>query len=224
MGPRVVGAAVWRIACQHPSTAAPAIGGGKASDAGWQGITRKQMGKAGGYAMKWVSEDFKNLRAMFIFELRMMLSAEEQLVRALPHMVVRATDKQLRQAFQSQLQDTEVHVQRLEQILSEQKRTNPSITTIGPEKCKAMTALVAETDDLIIDARDAWVRDAGLIADAQRVEHYEIASYGTLRQWAQVLGEVGVAELLDMTLKEAGHTDHLLTSIAERVNATAMVA
>ena len=173
--------------------------------------------------MKWLSEDFKNLRAMFVHELRMMLSAEEQLVRALPHMVVRATDQDLREAFRSHLVETEGHVRRLEQILSAQKKIDHSITGTGPEKCKAMSALVAETDDLITDARDALVRDAGLIADAQRVEHYEMASYGTLRQWARVLGEHDAADLLNMTLQEEGNADHLLTSISERINRAAMV-
>jgi len=174
--------------------------------------------------MKWLSEDFKNLRAMYLHELRMMLSAEEQLVRMLPNMVVRASDQHLRQAFQSHVHETETHVKRLEQILSEHKKTDPSVTSIAPGKCKAMNALVAETEDLVTDARDAWVRDAGLIADAQRVEHYEIASYGTLRQWARILGEHNAAELLDKTLQEARNADHLLTSIAERVNPAAVVA
>jgi len=177
-----------------------------------------------GEEMKWLSEDFKNLRAIYCHQLRVMLSAEELIVRALPNMVVRATDEQLRQAFQSHLQETEVHVQRLEQILGEHKRADHSVISTGPEKCKAMTALVAETDDLIIDARDAWVRDAGLIAAAQRVEHYEIASYGTMRQWARVLGENTAAELLDKTLQEEGHADHLLSSIAERINPYAKAA
>ena len=71
---------------------------------------------------------------------------------------------------------------------------------------------------MIVDAPDAWVRDVVLIAAAQRVEHYEIASYGALRQWARLLGEYEMAELLDQTLKEEAHADHLLSSIAERVN------
>lgn len=174
--------------------------------------------------MKWLSEDFKNLRAIYVHQLRVLLSAEEQLVRALPDMELRATDEQLRQAFQSHLRETEVHVQRLEQILAEQKNLDPAVTATGPEKCKAISALVAETDDLIIDARDAWVRDAGLIAAAQRVEHYEIASYGTVRQWARELGENAAADLLDMTLQEEGNADHLLSSIAERINPYAKVA
>ncbi|KAA6461173.1 DUF892 family protein [Acidobacteria bacterium AB60] len=174
--------------------------------------------------MKWLSEDFKNLREMFVFELRMMLSAEEQLVRALPNLEVRATNEDLRNAIRSHLLETEGHVRRLEQILKEQKDVDPAITSIGPEKCKVMAALATETDEMITDARDAWVRDAGLIMDAQRVEHYEIASYGTLRQWARVLGMHGAADLLDKTLQEEVNADRLLTSIAEQVNPTAKVA
>jgi ferritin-like metal-binding protein YciE len=174
--------------------------------------------------MKWLSEDFKNLRAIYTHQLRMLLSAEEQIVRALPNMELRATDKRLRQAFQAHKQETEVHVQRLEEILSDQKLVDPAVTSTGPEKCKAVAALIAETDDLIIDARDAWVRDAGLIAAAQRVEHYEMASYGTVRQWARELGENAAADLLDKTLQEEGQADHLLSSIAERINPYAKVA
>ncbi len=174
--------------------------------------------------MKWLSEDFKNLRAIYIYQLRMLLSAEEQLVRSLPDMVLRASDEELRQAFQSHLQETEVHVKRLEQILAELKHLDPAVTSTGPHKCKAIAALVAETDDLIIDARDAWVRDAGLIAAGQRVEHYEMASYGTVRQWARELGENAAADLLNQTLQEEGNADHVLSSIAERINPFAKVA
>jgi len=168
--------------------------------------------------MKFLSEDFKNLRALYVNQLRTMLSAEEQIVRSLPNLVVRATDEQLRQAFQSHLQETEVHVKRLEQILAEVKSLNPEVESISPVKCKAIAALVAEADDMIVDARDAWVRDAALISAAQRVEHYEMAAYGTLRKFAQELGEANAAELLDKTLQEEGHADHLLTSISEHVN------
>lgn len=174
--------------------------------------------------MKWLSEDFKDLRAIYTHQLRTLLSAEEQIVRALPNLIVRATDAQLQQAFRSHQQETEAHVQRLEQILSELKSVDPHVSSTGPEKCKAMMALVAEADDLMIDARDAWVRDAGLIAAAQRVEHYEMASYGTLRQWARVLGENNAADLLDKTLQEEGNADHVLSSIAERINPYAKVA
>lgn len=174
--------------------------------------------------MKWVSEDFQNLRDLWVHQLRIMLSAEEQLVRSLPDLVNRASDPQLQQAFRSHLQETEEHVKRLERILAAEKTANPRVTSADPVKCKVIAALGGEADDLFVDARDAWVRDAALIGTAQRVEHYEIASYGTLRQWALLLGENAAAETLDRTLKEEGTADHLLTSIAERVNPKARAA
>lgn len=174
--------------------------------------------------MKWLSEDFKNLRSLWVNHLRVLLSAEEQIVRALPDMMTAAHDEELRQALRSHLQETETHLKRLEQILAEQKHSHADTGTTAPMKCKALAALKAEAEDIRVDARDAWVRDAALIAAAQRVEHYEIASYGTVRQWAHVLGETAAEELLDKSAKEAGHADHLLTSIAERVNSRALAA
>ena len=174
--------------------------------------------------MKWLSEDFKNLHALWVNQLRVLLSAEEQIVRALPDMKVHAADEQLQQAFQSHLVETEGHIKRLEKILARQKEANAAVHETAPMKCKAIAALKAEAEDMMVDARDAWVRDAALIAVAQRVEHYEIAAYGTVRQWAWVLGETEAAELLNETAKEEGHADHLLTSIAERVNPKAKAA
>ena len=176
--------------------------------------------------MKWLSEDYKNLRALYVHQLRVLLSAEEQLVRALPNMEIRATDDQLRGVLRSHLQETELHIQRLEQILGEQKKADPAVTSVGAAKCKAIAALVTEAEDMMVDAPNVRVRDAGLIAAAQRVEHYEMASYGTARQWARVLSETAEAELLDQTLKEERHADELLSSIAERINphAHALVA
>ncbi len=168
--------------------------------------------------MKFISENLKDLRELYINQLRMLLSAEEQMVRSLPTMVERATDEQLRAAFQSHLQESEVHVTRLKQILSEAKAVDPAITSVDAIRCKSIGALVEESNDMILDARDASVRDAALIAAAQRIEHYEIAAYGAVRHFAKVIGEIAAAELLDKTVKEEGHSDHLLTSIAERVN------
>jgi ferritin-like metal-binding protein YciE len=171
--------------------------------------------------MKFLSENFKNLRALYINQIRSLLSAEEQMIRALPNMVVQATDTQLRQAIQSHLQETEVHVKRLEDVLAGAKRLDPSIGPINPIKCKALHALVEEADDMMLDARDACVRDAALIAAAQRIEHYEIAAYGTVRHFARTLGESNAAETFDKTIKEEGSADHILTSIAERINVEA---
>ncbi|HWG22299.1 MAG TPA: DUF892 family protein [Terracidiphilus sp.] len=174
--------------------------------------------------MKWLSEDFKNLRALWVNQLRVLLSAEEQMVRMLPDMFVHANDVELQRAFQSHLQETEEHIRRLEKILAEQKSADAQVDATAPMKCKAIVALKAEAEDILVDARDAWVRDAALIAAAQRMEHYEIASYGTVRQWAWVLGETAAAELLDQTAKEEGRADHLLTAISERVNPKAKAA
>ena len=162
--------------------------------------------------MKVFSANLDNLRKLYINQLQMLLSAEKQITEALPTMINEATDVQLRQAFQSHLQETREQVMRLEQILS---------ATAGEAKevkCKVMAALVTETEDMVKDAADDDVRNAALIAAAQRVEHFEIASYGAVRHWAQILGEKEHAALLDKTIKEEGHADKLLTEIANRVN------
>ena len=171
--------------------------------------------------MKIVSENFRDLRALYVNQLRLLLSAEEQIVRALPDMMNAATDEQLSQAFRSHYQETDVHVKRLEELLANIKTVDPAVTSISPIRCKAVHALIAESEDMMQDARDAFVKDAALIAAAQRVEHYEIAAYGAVRQFAWVLGESAAAEVLDKTIKEEGHADHLLTSIAERINVDA---
>jgi ferritin-like metal-binding protein YciE len=162
--------------------------------------------------MKFFSANLDSLRKLYINQLQMLLSTEEQITEALPKMIERATDTQLREAFQSHLQETEVQVSRLEQILQETTGEAKSI------KCKVLSALVDEAEDMIKDASDESVRDAALIAAAQRVEHYEIAAYGAVRHFAQILGEASHAQLLDQTIKEEGHADHLLTEIANRVN------
>ncbi len=168
--------------------------------------------------MKFLSENFRDLRQLYVNQLRMLLSAEEQIVRGLPMMIDRATDEELRQVFRTHLRETEIHVTRLEDLLATAKSLDPGGGSTAPLKCKAMGALLEEADDMILDARDAFVRDAALIAAAQRIEHYEIAAYGAVRHFARTLGESRAAEVLDKTIKEEGNADHLLTSIAERVN------
>jgi ferritin-like metal-binding protein YciE len=165
--------------------------------------------------MKLFSADLDSLRDLYHNQLRMLLSTEQQIIDALPTMIEKATDVQLKQAFQSHLQETRVHVTRLQDILREE------LHEAEPIKCKVLSALVSEAEDMIKDATDLTVRDVALIAAAQRVEHYEIASYGAVRRWAQILGEAEQAALLDQTIKEEGHADHLLTSVAERVNVDA---
>src|SRR5438270_4984003 len=162
--------------------------------------------------MKLFSANVDSLRDLYHNQLRMLLSTEQKIIEALPTMIEKATDVQLKQAFQSHLQETRVHVTRVEDILRQENRDVDAI------KCKALAALVTEAQDMIKDATDSNVRDVALIAAAQRVEHYEIASYGTVRRWAEILGRTQQATLLDKTVQEEGHADQLLTSIAERVN------
>jgi len=165
--------------------------------------------------MKFFSENIDSLRKLYINQLQMLLSTEQQIVDALPKMIDKSTDLQLKQAFQSHLQETEQHVTRVEQILRE--CTGKADTV----KCKVLSALVTEAEDMIKDAKDDSVRDVALIAGAQRIEHYEIASYGAVRQWARILGETSQAQILDQTIKEEGHADHLLTEISDRINSYA---
>lgn len=162
--------------------------------------------------MKFLSANLDNLGKLYINQLQMFLSAEKQITEALPKMVEKATDPQLKQAFQTHLNETEHHVERLQQILGKLTGEAKEI------KCKVLAALVDEAEDMIKDSGDEAVRDVALIAAAQRVEHYEMASYGTVRRFAELLGEPAQAQLLDQTLKEEGHADHLLTEIANRVN------
>jgi ferritin-like metal-binding protein YciE len=165
--------------------------------------------------MKLFSADLDSLRDLYHNQLRMLVSTEQQIIDALPTMIEKATDVQLKQAFQSHLQETKVHVTRLQNILREENHETDAI------KCKALSALVSEAEDMIKDATDLTVRDVALIAAAERVELYEIASYGTVRRWAEILGEAEQAALLDKTVQEEGHADLLLTAIAERVNVEA---
>lgn len=168
--------------------------------------------------MKMFSANIDNLRKLYINQLQTLLSTEQQITEALPKMIDKATDAQLKQAFQSHLQETQVHVTRLEQILNQATGEAKAV------KCKVTAALISAAEDMVKDAADDAVRDAALISAGQRVEHYEIATYGAVRRWAQLLGQTAHAELLDKTIKEEGHADHLLTEISERVNPYAQKA
>ena len=162
--------------------------------------------------MKFFSANLGTLRELYHDQLRMLLSTEEQITEALPKMIEKATDPELKRAFQTHLQETREHVTRIQQILREE--TNEAKSS----RCKVLAALVSEAEDMIKDATDESVRDAALISAAQRVEHYEIATYGAVRHWAYILGEADQVALLDRTIKEEGHADHQLTQIASRIN------
>jgi ferritin-like metal-binding protein YciE len=150
----------------------------------------------------------QTLRDLFVEQLRDLYSAETQLVQALPHMASAASHDKLRQAFEHHLEETREHVTRLEEIFGEL-----GVSASG-EMCKGMQGLIEEGRKLMSAGGDPAVRDAALIAAAQRVEHYEIAGYGTARTLADEL-ELGHArDLLDQTVDEEGAADKLLTKIA----------
>jgi ferritin-like metal-binding protein YciE len=149
------------------------------------------------------------LQDLFIEELRDMYDAERQLVKSLPKMAKAAGNEQLRQGFEQHLTETERQVNRLEQVFD----------MVGQrargKSCEAMKGLVEEGKQIMDREDDTEVRDAGLIAAAQKVEHYEIASYGCLCTWAQQLGFRDAQRLLHDSLEEEKRTDEKLTELAE---------
>jgi ferritin-like metal-binding protein YciE len=142
-------------------------------------------------------------------ELKDLYNAENQLVKALPKMARKASSADLKAALTEHLEQTKGHVERLNKI-----GKALDITLTG-KKCKAMEGLVEEGNEVIVEDGEPAVLDAALIGAAQRVEHYEIAAYGTARAMAEQLGQTTVAELLQKTLNEEGAADKKLTNIAE---------
>ena len=145
------------------------------------------------------------LRDTFVEELKDLYDAEKQLLKALPKMAKAAENEELKAAFEQHLEETETHVERLEKVFEAFGET------VKGKKCKAMQGLVEEAADLIKEEEG----DAALICAAQKVEHYEIASYGSLRAWAELLDESEAIDLLQETLDEEKTTDERLTEIAE---------
>src|SRR5688572_21715801 len=140
--------------------------------------------------------ELDTLRDLYIHELKDLYSAEKQIIRALPKMAKAATNRQLAAAFNQHLTQTKKQAERLEQILESHGES-----TRGP-KCAGMEGLLTEGDEMATEDAEDEVRDAGLIAAAQRVEHYEIAGYGCARTYAEELGDKRGAKLLDTTLRE----------------------
>lgn len=146
--------------------------------------------------------------ALFLHELSDLHSAEKQLIEALPKMAKGAANQELKQAFESHLEQTQEHLERLDRIVADLELKLPR------HKCKAMEGLIHEGAELLKEDSDEAVRDAALIGAAQRVEHYEIAGYGTARTFAEMLGYTEAAELLQQTLDEEKETDQSLTELA----------
>jgi ferritin-like metal-binding protein YciE len=150
-----------------------------------------------------------SLDALLEEELKDIYDAEKQLTRALPKLAKKATSPELKEAFDEHLRQTEGHIERIERVFEELE-----LPARG-KKCVGMQNLIKEGEEMIGEAEDESTRDAVMIAAAQKVEHYEIAAYGTARTWASLLGYNDVASLLEQTLEEEKEADRKLTGIAE---------
>lgn len=153
--------------------------------------------------------ELESLRDLYIDELRDVYNAEKQILKALPKMAKKATHDELRNAFEEHITVTEEQVRRLETIFDDL-----GLASRG-KKCLGMEGLIAESKEMMSEDAEPEVLDAAMISAAQRVEHYEIAAYGTLRTYARQLGFENHADLLQRTLDEEGAADKLLSQIAE---------
>jgi ferritin-like metal-binding protein YciE len=165
--------------------------------------------------MKLFSENIEDLRTLYVADLKKALDMEQKITKALPKMIEKSTDPQLATAFRNHLEETRGHVTKVESLLRDATGDTSAST------CKAISALITEAEDNIKDAGDPSIRDITLIASAQQVEHHEIAVYGTLRSWAELLGQDGAATTLESILEEEKNADELLSTISDTVNTTA---
>ena len=165
--------------------------------------------------MKLFSENIEDLRTLYVTGLKKALDMEQKITKALPTMIEKSTDTQLATAFRNHLAETQGHVARVQTLLRDATGDNSTST------CKAISALITEAEDNIKDAAEPSIRDITLIASAQQVEHHEIAVYGTLRTWAELLGQDGAANTLESILEEEKNADRLLSEISDTVNTTA---
>jgi ferritin-like metal-binding protein YciE len=160
-------------------------------------------------AMGLFTQDIKTMNDLFVHQLQDIYYAEKQLVKALPKMADKATDKQLKQGFLTHLEETKAHVERLEQVF---KMHGAEVKAVD---CPAIDGIIEEADEVAGEVADKSVLDAALINAAQAAEHYEITRYGSLIAWAKQLGRNDCAGILQKTLDEERATDRKLTSLAE---------
>jgi ferritin-like metal-binding protein YciE len=151
------------------------------------------------------------LQKLYTDELRDLYNAENQLLKALPKMAKAASSEELKEAFEQHLEQTKGHVKRLEQVFEELDEKPKGKT------CHAMKGLIEEGSEILEEDGETSVRDAGMIVAAQKVEHYEMAGYGSVRTFAHLLGQNKAAELLQATLDEESETNELLNRLAESV-------
>jgi ferritin-like metal-binding protein YciE len=160
----------------------------------------------------------ETMKELLLDELQDLYSAETQITKALPKMAKASSSSDLKHAFESHLEETEGHVQRLETIFKHLKESPKGKT------CEGMKGLLKEGDERVKEGGEPEVLDAGLISAAQRVEHYEIAAYGSARTYAELLGENEIVKLLEQTLEEEKAADQKLTKVAKKVNVKAQAA
>jgi ferritin-like metal-binding protein YciE len=168
--------------------------------------------------MGLLTKPIKSLDDLFVHTLQDVYYAEKQITKALPNMIAKVGDPQLKQAFQTHLNETKGNqIKRLEQVFQLHRAEAKAV------KCPAIDGIIEEAEEILSDSKDTEVLDAAALAAAQAVEHYEIARYGTLVAWARQLGRTDCAGLLEQTLEEEKLTDRKLTEIAEaRVNRVAV--
>jgi ferritin-like metal-binding protein YciE len=162
--------------------------------------------------MKVFSANIQDLQSLYLSNLKKALDMEQKITKALPDLIEKATDPDLIAAFEAHLEETRGHVTYVEALL---RRATGETKT---ETCKVVNGLTTEASDVITDVTDPSIRDIALIGAAQQVEHHEIAVYGTLRRWAEILGLPEDAAVLEVIEEEEGSADDLLSEIAERVN------
>ncbi|HET9087496.1 MAG TPA: DUF892 family protein [Acidobacteriaceae bacterium] len=165
--------------------------------------------------MKLFSANIEDLRALYINNLKKALDMEQKITKSLPLMIDKSTDPDLTTALRNHLQETEGHVSKVESLL---RRITGNTAT---ETCKVIDGLSTEASDTMKDVTDSSIRNIALIGAAQQVEHHEIAVYGTLRRWAEILGQTEDVTIIKMIEKEEGNADRMLTQISERVNVQA---
>jgi ferritin-like metal-binding protein YciE len=160
----------------------------------------------------------KTIDELLLDELKDLYSAEKQITKALPKMAKAAVSQDLKSAFESHLEETQGQIERLDEIFETLGKTSRG------KMCRGMEGLLEEGSEMMGELEKGPIRDAALISAAQKVEHYEMAAYGSVREFASLLGQKQIASLLDETLEEEKATDEKLTGIAKKVNPQALQA
>jgi ferritin-like metal-binding protein YciE len=158
-----------------------------------------------------MAKKLKSLEDLYVDQLKDLYDAEKQLIKALPKMAKAASSKEVKKGFEDHLEVTRKQAERIEEIFSMRDGGKP-----GGKKCVGMEGLIKEGEEVIEEEMEDDVKDAALIAAAQRVEHYEIAGYGTVRAYAERIGDKKAVKLLDETLQEESRTNEKLTGLAEK--------